>query len=276
MSHNILGLTLDHYPDLYDKTLLYAIPRAKQREEFGVVINNNLPFVGFDWWNHYEFSWLNNKTGWPEMRVLSFIVPHSSKNIIESKSLKIYLGSFSNSLFSEEDVVSTIEQDLSELLESSIHIQLHLYSSSLFSKIFKTAQGICLDNFPTTCSVFEYDPSLLKLAPSIQQEEASYFKYETHSFRSNCLITQQPDWATIEITWLGKPLLPESLYQYLMSFRLHNAFHEHCIELIFIDLYKIINPKSLTVRGFFNRRGSVDINPCRSMFHETPVFRRYT
>jgi 7-cyano-7-deazaguanine reductase len=273
MTGNLTDRDVNQHLELSHESKLDVIPRKKDRSLLG--LNDALPFVGFDWLNYYELTWLDKNTGWPEIRILSIVIPSSSINLIECNSLKTYLASFSNSRFTEKELMSIIEKDLSEILDCPIHLQLNEHSSKLFSQLFTTQQSICLDNFPTTCSIFHYDPSLLKLAPQKQHEEASYFKYETHLFRTMCAETLEPSWATIELTWLGKALQPESLYQYLISFRLHHEFNESSIERIFMDLYRLINPKSLTVRGFFSRRGSLDINPCRSMFMETPIFRRY-
>jgi 7-cyano-7-deazaguanine reductase len=272
MSSNILGVEIKSYPDLYDKSCLFPIKRSAQRAQLGLTIA--LPFLGYDWWNHYEFTWLNKKTGWPEARLLSIIIPCTSESIVESKSLKLYLGSFANSLFHEQEIIDLIEEDLKNLLCSPIKVLLQAHKNSSISKIYSSKNVICLDDYPTFCSQYEYCPSLLKLAPQLHKEEVSSFSFQTHIFRSNCLITHQPDWASLELSWLGKPIDQESLYQYLVSFRLHNEFHEHCIERIFIDLYNILEPKSLSVRGFFTRRGSVDINPCRSTFSQTPSFHR--
>lgn len=265
----ILGQKVINYPDYYDKKscdLLQPIARSLQRAKLPIV-EAELSFFGCDWWGHYEFSWLDAQTGWPIHCFLQLEIPATTPFILESKSLKLYLGCFANSLFTHEQIVSVVESDLSFKAGGHIKATLYDFRHEIFSEI-KSQQSpslIELDQIEIYCDTYEYNPGLLKPAHS---RECLEQRFAFRSFRSNCLVTGQPDWAHMFITICpseeSKGICAESLLRYLTSFRLHQEFHEHCVERVYCDIVKQYAPSSLTVYGAFFRRGSLDINPIRS------------
>lgn len=244
------------YKDKYDKSLLFPIARSKKRAEIGIV--DTKIFYGYDLWNCYEVSWLapNNK---PQVRILEIIYDASSPFIIESKSLKLYLNSFNNTNFSsEENVISLITQDLSEVLETKVLVKSKLLDILSYLSL---PSGFCLDNLNTQIdNLAEVRPDFLQLTGEDEIEETLY----SNLLKSNCLVTGQPDWGTVEISYKGRQIDKEGLLKYIISFRNHNEFHEQCVERIFVDLYKKYSPKRLSVGARYTRRGGIDINPFRS------------
>lgn len=275
----ILGQKVTSYPDYYDKkscNLLQPIPRSLQRAKLPLP-EQDLSFFGCDWWGHYEFSWLDARTGWPVHCFLQLEIPANTPFIIESKSLKLYFGCFTNSLFTREQVVSIIEKDLSAQAGGPIKARLYDFSHEIFSGI-KLPQGLSiteLDQLATSCDVYEYEPGLLRRAPDPECGEQLFV---FRSFRSNCLVTGQPDWAhmfiTIRPSAKRSGICGQSLLRYLTSFRQHQEFHEHCVERIFCDIFQKYTPSNLTVYGAFFRRGALDINPIRSLQPLTQSWQR--
>lgn len=271
-----LGKKITDYPDLYTSesvTLLQSFPRSQQR---CLLPLSDLLFHGVDWWNHYEMQWLDDATGWPKQAFLQLEIPAHSPNLIESKSLKLYLGSFSNSLLSESDLVSKITHDLSVKAGAPVQVKLETFGSDKFKSLAEMPQGIVdLGKLNCECSVYHYQPEFLNdgLVELRHSPKQQHFFF--NAFRSNCLVTGQPDWAHIFISHMPNKidLSPEALLRYLVSFRQHQEFHEHCIERIFCDLYSRLEPQDLTVYGAFFRRGSLDINPIRSLKPLTSVAR---
>lgn len=266
----ILGQKVTSYPDYYDKKscdLLQPIPRSLQRAKLPIA-HEELSFFGFDWWGHYEFSWLDAVTGWPTHCFLQLEVPAHTPFIIESKSLKLYFGCFANSLFTQEQVISVIEKDLSAKAGGPIQARLYNFKDENFSSIVKQQDQkfIELDLLTTSCDSYEYEPNLLKSTLAVGCAEQ---RFAFRSFRSNCLVTGQPDWAHMFITMQpsieAHGICSESLLRYLTSFRQHQEFHEHCVERVFCDIMQKYAPANLTVYGAFFRRGSLDINPIRSL-----------
>lgn len=265
----ILGQKVTSYPDLYDSsavTLLVPIARGPQRAHL------SLPeFHGCDWWGHYEFSWLDASTGWPTHCFLQLEIPAQSPFIIESKSLKLYLGSFANSLMSQEQVIQTITTDLSAHAQAPVTARLIAFSDPIFAQTdtrHLSAPWQDLNALDLSCDTYDYDPSLLEFGKKDLHDEPSLRYFVFRAFRSNCLVTGQPDWAHVAITTNASTLCENSLLRYLTSFRQHQEFHEHCVERIFSDLFLKYRPSILTVYGAFFRRGSLDINPIRSL---TPI-----
>lgn len=244
------------YTDEYCPELLFPISRTIKRQEIG--IQTTLPFYGADIWTAYELSWLNVK-GKPVVAIGEFIFPADSPNLVESKSLKLYLNSFNNSKFAAlDDVKICIEQDLSQASGKKVQVkikQLHAIKPVTLTDF----QGICLDDFDLECSDYNYLPALLETNDELV-EEVLY----SNLLKSNCLVTGQPDWGSIQITYSGKKINHESLLKYLVSFRNHQEFHEQCVERIFMDLMRYCAPNSLTVFARYTRRGGLDINPYRS------------
>ncbi|MCC8398322.1 MAG: NADPH-dependent 7-cyano-7-deazaguanine reductase QueF [Rickettsia endosymbiont of Labidopullus appendiculatus] len=247
------------YIDFYDNSLLQPISRKFAREQLQIV--DALPFYGFDIWNCYEVSWLS-QTGKPEVRILEFMVSSDSPNIVESKSLKCYLNSFNNTKFeSSEQVKELIAKDLSLIFESTVIISLKDLESYDGTRL-QSFSGINLDRLEVTITSFEISQNLPKLLKGNTRivDEVVY----SNLLKSNCLVTKQPDWASVQISYRGKKIDHSSLLKYLVSFRNHNEFHEQCVERIFCDISKFCTPDELTVYARYTRRGGIDINPIRS------------
>lgn len=246
----------------YNPERLFAIPRDLKRQEIGVE-PDKLPFYGFDCWNHYEVSWLNEK-GKPMVAMAEIIYDCRTPYIIESKSLKLYFNSFNNTRFkSREEVRTLIKTDLAQRLGGDVQVTiLSLQESSAIQAVL---QGDCLDDLDVTCSVYLVEPAYLSVGDA-WVEEVLY----SDLLKSNCLVTNQPDWGSVQIAYTGKQIHREGLLQYLVSFRNHNEFHEQCIERIFVDIMQHCKPEKLTVYGRYTRRGGLDINPYRSTHKTVP------
>ncbi|MCE3043804.1 NADPH-dependent 7-cyano-7-deazaguanine reductase QueF [Legionella sp. 16cNR16C] len=246
------------YDDHYNPERLFAIARAPKRKEIGID-PMALPFYGFDCWNHYEVSWLNEK-GKPVVAIAEIIYDCATPNIIESKSLKLYFNSFNNTRFKDNEAVKQIiKQDLAQRVGGDVQVRILGLTESGYNHIKPSAAGECLDDLDVACSVYLVEPSFL-CTEDKRVEEILY----SDLLKSNCLVTNQPDWATVQITYTGKKIDHEGLLKYLISFRNHNEFHEQCIERIFIDIMNRCQPEKLTVYGRYTRRGGLDINPYRS------------
>ncbi|MGA8163693.1 MAG: NADPH-dependent 7-cyano-7-deazaguanine reductase QueF [Waddliaceae bacterium] len=246
----------------YSPSLLFPIERRIKREEIG--ISSPLPFKGVDIWNSYEFSWLNAK-GKPRVALIECHIPSHSHSLIESKSFKLYLNSFSQTRFSTiEDIIDTLHHDISGAVGSSISIKV-LQLQELVGQKLEEFSGICLDGLDIETDQYTLDPSLLQCSEEIVEEDVY-----SHLLKSNCLITGQPDWASILIRYRGKRIDHPSLLKYLISFRQHCEFHEHCVERIFMDICHWCKPRQLTVYARYTRRGGLDINPFRSNFEAFP------
>lgn len=262
-----LGKTVA-YSSQYDASLLQAVPRSLGRQAIG--LQDTLPFTGKDIWHGYELSWLNTK-GKPVVALATFVVPYDSPYLIESKSFKLYLNSFNQSHFDDQaQVEQCLIQDLSACAGKTVTVILHhINELALFQPT--ALPGICLDELDITVSQYQYSPGLLVLAKeSIYTEE----KLHSHLLKSNCLITSQPDWASVFIHYRGKSIEHTGLLQYLISFRQHNEFHEQCVERIFCDIQHYCRPDFLAVYARYTRRGGLDINPLRSSEpYEVPAIR---
>ncbi len=246
------------YADKYDPSLLQAVPRSISRD--AINLPDKLPFDGIDIWNGYELSWLNAK-GKPIVAILRCEVPVSSTNLIESKSFKLYLNSFNQTKFhSLAQVQEHIRNDLSKCANEDVNV--HIIPSEQFDKLqFGTFKGTLIDDLDIEVSDFDINPALLTT-----QNEKTLETLVSHLLKSNCLITNQPDWGSILIKYSGNKINHEGLLKYLVSFRQHNEFHEQCVERIFHDIMMQCKPKQLTVYARYTRRGGLDINPFRSNF----------
>lgn len=257
MEKTLLGKNTIYYNE-YNPNLLQPIARIEKRQELNIS-NENLPFAGTDIWNAYELSWLNHK-GKPEVRIGRFTFNCTSSHIIESKSLKLYLGSLHNTKFaSEGEFLARLTQDLSNTIGNQVKIELFKLDQFENSSLRNPA-GILLDDLDIKCSEYLCNPGLLK---TIRSETVSQKIVCTNLLKSNCLITNQPDWASLQIIYSGVRICHNSLLQYIVSLRNHNEFHEQCVERIFMDLKKYCAPEKLLVVAYYTRRGGLDINPVR-------------
>ncbi len=246
------------YDEMYNPDRLYPIPRAGKRQEIGVD-PVQLPFYGFDCWNHYEVSWLNAK-GKPMVAIAELFYDCSSPNLIESKSLKLYFNSFNNTrIQSVRELENKIKKDLQERVGAEVWVHVHLLEATSQFAIQQPLIGELLDNLDIECSVYLVEPSFLTVSDEIVEETLF-----SNLLKSNCLVTNQPDWGSVQIIYKGKKINREGLLKYLVSYRNHNEFHEQCIERIFVDIMNYCKPEKLTVYGRYTRRGGLDINPYRS------------
>jgi len=256
------------YPTRYNPALLYPIPRALGRRELSLD-NADLPFTGVDLWTAYELSWLNHN-GKPEVALAQLRIPCSSANLIESKSLKLYLNSLNQTRFpSRQHVADTIVADLSAAAGSPI--ALSFMTQGVPVTLEEEIQHYyCIDELETACNQYLPDAGLLKADERQPRAE----RLVSHLFKSNCPVTGQPDWASLFIDYQGPGIDHGRLLQYLVSYREHLGFHEQCVERIFTDLHRQCRPSVLTVNARYLRRGGLDINPVRSTMSEYPVVGR--
>ncbi|NDB81680.1 MAG: NADPH-dependent 7-cyano-7-deazaguanine reductase QueF [Alphaproteobacteria bacterium] len=254
MTNLVLGQKV-HYPAKYNPSLLFPIPRVVNR----VKIKLRSPFYGYDIWNCYEVSWLNPK-GKPEVRILELYIPCDSPNLIESKSLKLYLFSFNNEKFaSEEEVTNIIKSDISHAIGQDITVfmkKLNEYEGQNIAK----PEGLCIDDLDIEINAEYSSSSLLKFNEEDQVDEIIY----SNLHKSNCLVTHQPDWATMIISYKGSKLDHASVLEYIVSHREEDMFHEDSVEKIYADISNIANFERIIVWARYTRRGGIDINPIRS------------
>ncbi len=254
-----LGKTSAYRTD-YAPELLFPIARQGKRDELG--LTGTLPFFGVDIWNAYEISWLNAR-GKPQVAIARITVPADSPNIIESKSFKLYLNSYNQTrLDSVVALKNLLQQDLSNGFGASVHIS--LTQPEEFGMVeMGELDGLLLDRLDIEVDHYHPAPELLKAA---LDEEPVEEKLLSHLLKSNCLVTGQPDWASVQIHYAGPQIDQESLLRYLIGFREHNEFHEQCVERIFTDILRQCQPQQLSVYARYTRRGGLDINPWRSNF----------
>lgn len=267
LNHLQLGQTTA-YPTAFDPGLLMAVPRARNREPLGIAATE-LPFHGTDYWNAYELSWLN-QNGLPQVAVAEFSVPVTSPNLIESKSFKLYLNSMNEQRWqSWQQVQQQLVKNLSACAGAPVGVVLHALHDNQ-APAFGHLQGHCIDEQDIRIDCYDYNPDLLQLNPQATLVREQLY---SHVLKSNCLITNQPDWGSVYINYEGPQLNTESLLRYLVSFRRHNEFHEQCVERIFVDIRRLGISK-LTVYARYTRRGGLDINPFRSNFEQPPAQQR--
>ncbi|MEY4140351.1 MAG: hypothetical protein RLZZ371_2533 [Pseudomonadota bacterium] len=254
------------YSDHYDAALLFPIPRAPQRAELG--LGAPLPFLGADLWTAFELSWLNPR-GKPQVALAHITVPCESVNIIESKSLKLYLGSFNNTRFADaEEVAARLRADLTEAAWRGVVVQasvgIRLVPADLFDREpIEELDGLSLDRLDLDCDRYTPAPDLL----SAMTDEAPVSEVLTSNLlRSNCPVTGQPDWGSVQISYFGPQIDQAGLLRYIISFRNHQGFHEHCVERMFMDIQARCKPHKLSVYARYTRRGGLDINPFRTSY----------
>lgn len=254
------------YEDTYNPNLLFPVPRNNKRIEIGID-PNKLPFKGYDCWNHYEVSWLNSR-GKPVVAVAEIYYDCSTSNIIESKSLKLYFNSFNNTKFNNSaELENIIKQDLSKCVVGDVIVRIYELSKSLENliKIHHKLDGVCIDNLDIECTEYTVKPEYLILDKKLNQDNNIITEIlYSDLLKSNCLVTNQPDWGSIQINYTGSKINHENLLKYIVSFRNHNEFHEQCIERIFNDIMQYCKPIELTIIGRYTRRGGLDINPVRT------------
>ena len=248
------------YADQYDASLLFAMPRAPKRAELG--IDGAPPFFGADLWTAFELSWLNLR-GKPQLALAHITVPCESPNIIESKSFKLYLNSFNNTRFADaRDVRERIRADIGAAVGAGIGIK--TLGPELFDQEpVHEMDGLNLDRLDIECIHFTPAPELLFAEfdePPVTETLTS------NLLKSNCLVTGQPDWGSVQISYSGAQINQEGLLQYLVSFRNHHEFHEQCVERIFMDVLARCKPIKLSVYARYTRRGGLDINPFRTSY----------
>jgi 7-cyano-7-deazaguanine reductase len=261
------------YVDHYDASLLFPIPRAGKRREIG--ITGAPTFFGADLWTAFELSWLNPR-GKPQVAIAHITVPCDSINIVESKSFKLYLNSFNNSPFADAAAVAAcIRADLNAAVwqqanatlgaspvQSSIGVKI-LLPEMFDREPVHELDGLNLDRLDIECNRYTPAPELLSAA----FDEAPVSEvFTSNLLKSNCLVTGQPDWGSVRISYEGPQIDQGELLQYIVSFRNHNEFHEQCVERIFMDIWTRCKPIKLSVYARYTRRGGLDINPFRTSY----------
>ena len=254
MPPTVLGRSTPH-PQHYTPEVLHPIPRSEARTR----LNLTQAPHGIDHWHAWELSWLT-KSGKPTAAIGEFFFNATSKNIVESKSLKLYLNSLNNETYtSPEEVAELITRDLSQVSGTQVKVQVQNIAD-IKEPPFSTREATSLDNLDITTPASEPTPDLLKTSDS----EAKNKTLHSDLFRSNCPVTNQPDWASVEIRYTGPQINEPALLEYLLSYRHHQAFHEECAERIYHDIQTTCHPTHLHLALNFLRRGGLDINVYRS------------
>ena len=273
--HGILGEQTTDYPTEYSPETLYPIARSMGRDAIGW--QDDKLKVGVDWWQAFEMSWLNSQ-GISQVAIARFGIPASSPFIVESKSLKLYLNSINFTEFSGwDEVQALIAKDLSACVQAEVTVELFDLNDDLNDKatglLIAQPEGVCIDealaNSSEKVALTEHpDASLLAKNESdlrdSEKEVGKNFSFYSNLLRSNCPVTNQPDWGTLAVSISSeKPVNTANMLRYILSFRQHNGFHEQCVEQIFADLSQYYQLSELMVRAWYTRRGGIDINPCR-------------
>ncbi|MGA8515931.1 MAG: NADPH-dependent 7-cyano-7-deazaguanine reductase QueF [Burkholderiaceae bacterium] len=261
LQNSALGET-SAYVDQYDASLLFPITRKPKRDELGMA--GTLPFMGADLWTAYELSWLNPR-GKPQVAVAHITVPCETPCIVESKSFKLYLNSFNNTVFdSPESVRARIAQDIGAVAwgkaESKVGVKL-ISVEQFNAQTVRELDGLSLDRLDIDCTHYTPAPQLLTAA---FDEQPVTETLTSQLLKSNCLVTSQPDWGSVQISYSGPQIEQGGLLQYIVSFRNHNEFHEQCVERIYTDIMARCKPTKLAVYARYTRRGGIDINPWRT------------
>ena len=276
--HGILGEQTTDYPTEYSPETLYPIARSMGRDAIGW--QDDKLTVGVDWWQAFEISWLNPQ-GISQVAIARFSIPASSPFIVESKSLKLYLNSINFTEFASwNDVQALIAKDLSACLQADVQVALFGLNDDLNGNetelLIAQPEGVCIDealagNTDKVALTEHPDASLLSASEEIEASSRSVanegmqpYTFYSNLLRSNCPVTNQPDWGTLAVSiTTDKPFNNANMLRYILSFRQHNGFHEQCVEQIFADLSQYYQPSELMVRAWYTRRGGIDINPCR-------------
>jgi len=262
------------YCSEYTADLLQGVPRSLNRDDLALT-QNKLPFVGEDVWYGYELSWLNDK-GKPVVAVAEFRFACTSENIVESKSFKLYLNSFNQTRFTSiKEVENTLTNDLTKISGAPAKVSLFGVDHCPALEIAKNSEYChCIDGEDISIDSYKYNAQLLTAAQQKEDNTQIEEHLVSHLLKSNCLITNQPDWASVYIQYRGKAIDHAVLLEYLISFRQHNEFHEQCVERIYCDLQQFCKLEELTVFARYTRRGGLDINPFRSShIEQAPIAR---
>ena len=252
------------YADQYAPSLLFPISRAAGRAE--LELPGVLPFLGADLWTAFELSWLTPR-GKPQVAIAQVTVPCETVNIVESKSFKLYLNSFTNSHFASPDEVrDLLRKDISKAVWRGATVGSSVGVRILMPELFDREQvheldGLNLDRLDIECTHYTPAPELLTAA---FDEQPVQEVLTSNLLKSNCLVTGQPDWGSVQVRYSGPQIDQGALLRYLVSFRNHNEFHEQCIERIYMDIWRRCRPVKLVVYGRYTRRGGLDINPVRT------------
>jgi 7-cyano-7-deazaguanine reductase len=258
------------YADQYDPSLLFPLSRDTKRREIGIV--GAVPFLGADLWTAFELSWLNPR-GKPQVAIAHITVPCESTHIVESKSFKLYLNSFNNSRFASADEVrDRIRADVSAAIWNGKPVQSTAGVRVLLPELFecepvRELEGLSIDRLDVECTVYQPAPELLSAA---LDEKPVTEILTSDLLKSNCLVTGQPDWGSVQISYSGPQIDQAGLLQYIVSFRNHNEFHEQCVERIYMDIMARCKPSKLSVYARYTRRGGLDINPWRTSHPQLP------
>lgn len=256
-----LGKEIPYPVSGYDAKLLYPISRLLNRDRLN--LEADLPFHGQDRWMAYELSWLNAH-GLPQVAIGDFIVPYDSPYLIESKSLKLYLNSFNMTrVNSVAELKHMLARDLSAAAGAPVTVRIILPEDFLTERLGEFP-GTCLDLLDVSTDQYQVDPSLLEVEGGEVERETVY----SHLLKSQCLVTNQPDWGSVLIRYSGPKIVPESLLRYIVSYRMHQGFHEDVVERIFVDLQQQCGAEELTVFAIYTRRGGLNISPFRSNFED--------
>ena len=279
--HGILGEQTTDYPTQYSPETLYPIARSLGRDVIGWQTDKLT--VGVDWWHAFEMSWLNEQ-GISQVAMARFGIPASSPFIVESKSLKLYLNSINFTEFANwDEVKNLIAKDLSKCVQADVTVDLFTLNDKDSGLLITQPDGICIDEALASSTdkvalTLHPDASLLGKINSdsdsdsnsnsndadLSQTDNQSFTFYSNLLRSNCPVTNQPDWGTLAVTITSnKAVNQATMLRYILSFRQHNGFHEQCVEQIFADLSRYYQPSALMVRAWYTRRGGIDINPCR-------------
>lgn len=241
----------------YDPGLLFPIPRSQGRNAIG--LSAVLPFHGVDIWNAWELSWLD-ELGKPQVAVAEIRVPADSPNLIESKSLKLYLNSLNAMRYPDaHHVERLLRDDLGAAAGGAVEVRV-MGLERVSEAAIHDAEGTCIDDLPIT--IEHYGPP----EPAFLRTDAGTRVSETlvsHLLKSNCPVTAQPDWASVVISYQGAAIERAGLLRYIVSYRNHDEFHEQCVERMFRDLLARCAPDQLSVSARYTRRGGLDINPWR-------------
>ncbi len=253
------------YVATYTPSLLESVARQKQRSTLGID-GDILPFKGVDIWRAYEFTWLN-PSGKPEVAVAEFHVPSKSAQLTESKSLKLYLGSYANTTFGHRnEVVLALETDLSLAVNAAVSVNLVTPEVIQQEGVGQFA-GTSLDDLDIDIRDYQCRPEYLECSNAKFVRENLY----THLFRSLCPLSGQPDFASIQIQYNGPEISRQGLLRYLISYREHPEFAEQVSERIFVDIMDRCSPRRLIVSARYTRRGGIEINAHRTLGEQVPA-----